>query len=128
MRVLRAKRFTTSLPIIAIPAFCAQGFLRPFEKENPFCYRKYRNGGREGGGQKENEIEGERGLWRKAHMGKPVYMQTAHAHICSCIGASTGQFIYSSEQLFVCLNLSPSATAVQRGHQLASGIREKLLA
>lgn len=40
MGLPRAERFTTSSPIIAISTLCAQGFLRSFEKENPFCYRR----------------------------------------------------------------------------------------
>lgn len=57
-----AKRFTTSSPIIAISTLCAPGFLRPFEKENPFCYRRDR-GKKRKKEESHRKEEGEQEIW-----------------------------------------------------------------
>lgn len=96
------------LTIIAISSLCAQGFLRPFEKEKPFCYRRDWRG-RTRVRKKERDL-----TWSERNM-------LESARLCFCICACMDMFIYPSERLFVSWSLSPSGTAVQRGHQLAVG-------
>lgn len=51
--------------------------------------------------------------------GRARDLTRSEKHVRKC--KTHHSFIYPSEQLFVCLSLSLSGTAVQRGHQLAVG-------
>lgn len=133
MRVPHAKRFTTFLPIIAIPAFCAQGFLRPFEKEDPFCYRK----DWDEGGKRAREREW-RGLERKGRervmwaMALGNVQASLHAN-CTCTYLLLHLCKYGLVYLFiwaiVCLPESkPECHSCSKRTPTGSRIREKLLA
>lgn len=109
----RAKRFATSPPIIEFSTLCAPGFLRPFEKEKPFCYRR---------GCKEEKVLEKREIWHSERSTQEMAAYNSmHAQLSCCICACVSTFTCPSEQLFVCMSLGLSSTAVQRGHQLAVG-------
>lgn len=84
--------FTTSPPIIAIFTLSAQGFLRPFEKENPFCYRR--------------DWEGERGKGISKERGRAGDLARREKHVSRRVTAFT--HISASLQLQACSSIHPN--------------------
>ncbi len=84
-----AKRFTTSPPIITFSTLCAQGSLRPFEKENPFVK-----------GEIESEKEG-RGLERKRRESERFDMEwEKHVRKCKPVTACTRSSAPASARMY----------------------------